>query len=85
MTHETNKAGSPVNKIKVVVRNENNEAVPRTKQHDIYIDVDQVKDTIYTDQTGKFPITSSRGHKYIILMCKFDGNSVLVEPTLHFY
>ena len=59
---------------KVVVRDEKNEAVPRTKQHDIYVRVDQVKDTIYTYQTGKFPITSYRGHKYIMIMC------VLVSP-----
>ena len=64
---------------KVVVQYENNEVVPRTKQHDIYVRVDQVKDTIYTDQTGKFPITSSRGHKYIMIMCEIDGNAVLVE------
>ena len=67
-------------KEKVVVRDENNEAVPRTKQHDIYVRVDQVKDTIYTDQTGKFPITSSRGHKYIMIVCEIDGNAVLMEP-----
>ena len=39
-------------KEKVVVRDENNEAVLRTKQHDLYVHVDQVKDTIYKDQTG---------------------------------
>ena len=42
--------------------------------------MDQVKDTIYTNQTGKFPTTSSRGHKYIMIMCEIDGNAVLVEP-----
>ena len=39
-------------KERVVVRDENNEAVPRTKKHDLYVCVDQVKETIYTDQTG---------------------------------
>ena len=63
----------------VVVRDENNEAVPRTKQHDLYVCLDQVRDTIYTDQTGEFPITSSRGNKYIMIMCYIDGNAVLVE------
>ena len=55
-------------KERVSVPNDNDEKVPRRKQHDIYVRVDQVKDTIYTDQTGKFPITSSRGHKYIMIM-----------------
>ena len=56
-------------KEKVVARDENNDAVPRTKQHDLYVSVDQVKETIYTDQTGESPITSSRGNKYIMIMC----------------
>ena len=42
--------------------------------------VDQVKDSIYTNQTGKPPITSSRGHKYIMIMCDIDGDALLVEP-----
>ena len=67
-------------KEKVVVRDKNNKAVPRTKQHDLYVCVDQVKDKIYTNQTGEFPITSSRGNKYIMIMCNIDGNAVLVEP-----
>ena len=50
------------------VPKDNDGKVSRRKQHDIYVRVDQVKDTIYTDQTGKFPITYSRGHKYIIIM-----------------
>lgn len=30
----------------------------------------------YSNQTGKFPITSSRGHKYIFVFYHFDTNSV---------
>ena len=62
------------------MRDENNEAVPRPKQHDLYVCVDQVNETIYTDQIGEFPITSSRGNKYIMIMCEIDENAVLVEP-----
>ena len=29
---------------------------------------------------GKFPITSSSGHKYIMIMCEIYRNAVLVEP-----
>ena len=54
--------------------------VPLRKNHDIYVQIDQVRDTIYTNQTGKFPITSSRGHKYIMVLCAIDGNVVLAEP-----
>ena len=34
-------------KERVSVPNDNDEKVPRRKQHDIYVRVDQVKDTIY--------------------------------------
>ena len=67
-------------KEKVVVPNENYKKVPRRKQHEIHVRVDQVKDTIYTDKTGKSPITSSRGHNCIMIMCGIDGNVVLVKP-----
>ena len=30
----------------------------------------------YSDQTGKFPITSSRGHKYIFVVYHYDTNTI---------
>ena len=30
----------------------------------------------YSDQTGKFPITSSRGHKYICVFYHYDTNTI---------
>ena len=35
---------------------------------------------IYTDQTGKFPITSCRGNKYILIMYVYDANAILASP-----
>ena len=35
---------------------------------------------IYTDQTGKLPIKSSRGNKYIRIMYVYDANSILASP-----
>ena len=29
---------------------------------------------------GNFPITSSRGHKYIMILCAIYGNVVLAQP-----
>jgi hypothetical protein len=34
---------------------------------------------IYTDQTGRFPVTSSRGKKYILVLYDYDTNSILTE------
>ena len=35
---------------------------------------------MYTDQTGRFPVTSSRGDKYILVAYHFDSNTIHVEP-----
>ena len=37
-----------------------------------------MRELIATDQTGKFSITSSRGSKYIMVMCEIDGNAILI-------
>ena len=36
--------------------------------------------TIYTDQTGRFPITTSRGHTQLFLLYDYDSNSIHVAP-----
>jgi hypothetical protein len=35
---------------------------------------------IYTDQTGRFPMMSSKGKKYIMVLYEYDGNIILAEP-----
>ena len=35
---------------------------------------------LYTDSTGRFPVQSSRGHKYILVTYNFDSNSIHVKP-----
>ena len=57
---------------------ENNSPMP--KKEDVYINVFNAHDTVYTDQTGGFPITSSRGNKYIMVMCEVDGNYIDAVP-----
>ena len=34
----------------------------------------------YTDQTGRFPVTSSNGNKYILVTYNYDSNTIHVEP-----
>ena len=53
---------------------------PLPKQNDMYVQVFNAQDTMYTDQTGAFPVTSSHGHKYVIVMCEVDGNHIDAEP-----
>ena len=52
----------------------------KKKKGDIYVKMYDLKETIYTDQTGKFPVTSRRRNKYIMVLCEIDSNCILVEP-----
>ena len=35
---------------------------------------------IFTDQTGRFLVPSSKGHQYIMVLYDVDSNVILVEP-----
>ena len=35
---------------------------------------------IYTEQTGRFPITSRKGNKYILIAYHYDSNTIHAEP-----
>ena len=50
------------------------------QKHDFIIKVYNVKQTLYTDQTGQFPETSSRGNKYQMCLHEIDSNTTWVEP-----
>ena len=54
--------------------------VPIVKKKDIFISLYNPRDTIYTDQTGKFPHASSRGCNYQMIIHEIDGNSTWVDP-----
>ena len=67
-------------KAKPEMTNEDVPTAPNPKKNDVYISVFNAHDTVYTDQTGGFPVTSSRGNKYIMVMCEVDGNYIDAEP-----
>jgi hypothetical protein len=35
---------------------------------------------IYTDQTGRFPVVSSKGKKYIMILYDYGSNAILAQP-----
>ena len=49
------------------------------KEHDIFIKIVDLKETLYTDQTGKFPYISSRGNRYVMVGIHVDGNYIFME------
>ena len=60
------------------IRGNNNQHTPKN-HHNVYMKVSDMKHTMYTVYTGKFQVTSRRGHKYLIIMCELDSNTILSE------
>ncbi|KAL7523689.1 LOW QUALITY PROTEIN: hypothetical protein ACHAWF_000626, partial [Thalassiosira exigua] len=52
--------------------------LPMRKHNDIYVSVEEAKETIYTDQTGAFPVCS--GNRYVMVLCEIDNNIIISEP-----
>ena len=50
------------------------------KEQDVFVKTYDVRETIFSDQTGKYPVQSQRGNKYIMVMVEIDSNAILVEP-----
>ena len=53
------------------------------QEQDVYtkvVDIPGLTGTIYTDQTGQFPITSRSENKYFMVMVPIDSNAILVSP-----
>jgi hypothetical protein len=52
----------------------------KQKHKDIYVHVYEEKEIVYSNQTGKFPTTSSRGNKYLVVLYYMDGSYIMMEP-----
>ena len=65
-------------------QNTNKDAIemtaPQARQNDIYVKPIEATGLVCTDQTGAFPITSSRSNRYIMVAHHYDTNSILVRP-----
>lgn len=52
------------------------------KTNEIFVSylAQDINGVIYTDLTGKLPVTSINGNKYILLLYCYDVNAILVRP-----
>jgi hypothetical protein len=50
------------------------------KVRDVYTTAYNVRETMFSDQTGQYPTRSQHGNKYIMVMVEIDSNAILVEP-----
>jgi hypothetical protein len=53
---------------------------PPVRTHFVYPKVIDITGKIFSDQTGRFPVTSSRGNKYIMIVYDYDSTAILAEP-----
>ena len=49
------------------------------KLNDIFVKIYELVETIHTDQTGAFPVTSQRGYRYITVGIHIDANYIFCE------
>jgi hypothetical protein len=53
---------------------------PNTKTHQCFASIMETIGQIYSDQTGRFPLPSSNGNKYLLIVYDHDSNAILAEP-----
>ena len=53
---------------------------PEVRHHELFIKTVELSGNIYSDQTGRFPLTSSKGNKYVMVVYDHDSNAILAEP-----
>jgi hypothetical protein len=58
--------------------NNQQKAKPK-KMHDMFTQIHNANNTAHSDQTGRFPVTSSSGNRYMVLV-EVDGNVIDAEP-----
>jgi hypothetical protein len=46
----------------------------------VYAHVVDITGKIYSDQTGRFPVMSSKGNQYIMIVYDYDSAAILAEP-----
>ena len=69
-----------VRSTKVKVNNDTERVLTATGPKGVYIKTFNAQDTVYTDQTGRMPVTSNRGNKLLMVMFENDSNFIDAEP-----
>ena len=53
---------------------------PKVRTQMAYLQTIEFTGKFSTDQTGRLPVTSSRGIKYLMVLYNHDSNSILAKP-----
>ena len=53
--------------------------LPAKRSNDIFVRVEDLAESIHSDQTGAFPYTSQRGNRYLMVAIHLDANYIFCE------
>ena len=51
------------------------------RSHLCFVKIVEITGQVHSDLTGRFPIPSSRGYHYLLVVYDYDSNSILFTPT----
>ena len=54
--------------------------MPPARSHQVFVETVELTGKVSTDQTGRFPVTSSRGSKYLMALYEHDSNAIIPDP-----
>jgi hypothetical protein len=66
-------------RIKIEGENSHFHHIPITKTHEAFLRIEDLSDSIHTDQTGAFPFMSQRGNRYIMVAIHLNTNYIFVK------
>ncbi len=47
-----------------------------TRTHFVFMAIYEINGNLFTNQTGRFPITSNRSHAYVVVFYIFNANVI---------
>ena len=53
---------------------------PPVLSHQVFVKTVELTGKVSTDQTGRFPVTSSGGSKYLMVLYDHDSNAIIPKP-----
>ena len=61
------------------ISNDKEQQKPKNRPtHNVFATIEETE-KVYTDQTGRFPVRSSAGNQYILVLYDYDSNAILAE------
>ena len=73
----------------IPINHDTMEEVPQlpknNSSHHVYMTLTDLDGKLYSNQTGRFPITSNRGNCYVVIFYAVDGNYIKAHPIKSHY